>query len=196
MEKELQIHAIGNYVYDLFQDDVTGHDYYHMKRVARLAKHIASEEYANEFICEAAAWIHDIGDRKLFSDPVTASEDLLIFLHSIFVTDKQISFITDAIKDVSFSKGVTTPGTLEGKIVQDADRIDAIGAIGIARTFAYGGANNQFIHHPTQKQTSIQHFDDKLLKLKDLMHTDTAIAIARKRHQFMEQFLEQFMEEW
>lgn len=196
MEKEQQIHAIRGYVYDLFQDDVTGHDYFHMKRVASLAKHIANEEHANEFICEAAAWVHDIGDHKLFANPVTVWGELLVFLYSIFITDKQISFITDAVKDVSFSKGVRAPDTLEGRIVQDADRIDAIGAIGIARTFAYGGANNQFIHHPTQKQTSIQHFNDKLLKLKDLMHTNTAVAIAEERQQFMEQFLEQFMEEW
>ena len=196
MEQDQQLLAIRNYIYHLFHEDVTGHDYYHMKRVARLAKQIAKQEHGHAFICEAAAWVHDVGDHKLFINPAVAWSDLLIFLRSIHVTEKQIDQITDAVKNVSFSKGISTPSTLEGRIVQDADRIDAIGAIGIARTFAYGGANNQLIHHPTQKQTSIQHFDEKLLKLKDLMHTETATAIARERHQFMEQFLVQFMQEW
>jgi uncharacterized protein len=196
MGNEQQLIAIRNYVYHLFHEDVTGHDYFHMKRVANLAKQIGKRENGDVFICEVAAWIHDVGDHKLFINPDVVWDDLLIFLQSISITDKQIHQISAAVKDVSFSKGQTIPLTLEGKIVQDADRIDAIGAIGIARTFAYGGANKQFIHHPTHQQTSIQHFDDKLLKLKDLMHTATAIGIAEKRHRFMEQFLFQFMQEW
>ena len=196
MERERQIVAIKEYVYHIFDGDVTGHDYFHMERVARLAKHIAKNENANEFICEVAAWVHDVGDHKLFADPNEAWDDLLSFLQSIQVTNKQIHQIKKAVEDVSFSKGKKVPHTLEGKIVQDADRIDAIGAIGIARTFAYGGANKQFIYHPKQYNTSIQHFDDKLLKLINLMHTEAAIEIARERHQFTENFLKQFFKEW
>lgn len=167
-----------------------------MERVAKLAGKIAKHENANEFVCEAAAWVHDIGDHKLFADPSKAWQDLKAFLVSLNLTEIQIMQIYDAVKDVSFSKGKQTPGTLEGKIVQDADRIDAIGAIGIARTFAYGGANNQLIHHTGKKNTSVQHFYDKLLKLKGLMHTEMAQEIASERHIFMENFLDQFLKEW
>lgn len=196
MNHEQKMAAIRDYVYELFHDDVTGHDYYHMERVARVAIRIAKDEGANEFICEAAAWVHDVGDNKLFADPNIAWEDLSVFFSAIDITEKQIIQITDVVKTVSFSKGVKIPGTLEAKIVQDADRIDAIGAIGIARTFAYGGANNQLIHHDNKQNTSIAHFYDKLLKLKDLMHTDTAKELAGERHLFMEKFLDQFSLEW
>lgn len=196
MEPEEQLNAIRAYVQAMFHEDVTGHDFFHMERVARLARDIARKENANEFICEAAGWIHDIGDHKLFANPGKAWQDGIDYLLSLDLTEVQITQISDAVKDVSFSKGKQIPDTLEGKIVQDADRMDAIGAIGIARTFAYGGANNQLIHHTDQKNTSIQHFYDKLLKLKDFMHTSTAKEMAQQRHQFMEDFLEQFFKEW
>lgn len=196
MEAEKQLNAIRHYVYNIFHNDVTGHDFFHMKRVASLAKYIAKEENANEFICEVAAWVHDIGDHKLFADPSRELGKLQDFLTSLDMTKKQINQILFAVKDVSYSNGKQFPDTIEGRIVQDADRIDAIGAIGIARTFAYGGANNQLIHHNDQQHTSIQHFYDKLLKLKNLMHTDTAKEVALERHIFMENFLEQFLKEW
>lgn len=196
MEIEEQLNAVRHYVHNIFQDDVTGHDFFHMERVACLAQYIAKKESANEFICEVAAWVHDIGDHKLFADPTEELGKLQDFLTSLDITKKQIIQVLEAVKDVSFSKGKQVPDTVEGRIVQDADRIDAIGAIGIARTFAYGGANNQLIYHNNQQGTSIQHFYDKLLKLKDRMHTKAAKKIAKDRHVFMENFLEQFLIEW
>ncbi|MBY7143530.1 HD domain-containing protein [Virgibacillus sp. NKC19-3] len=195
MEREKCLQAIKEYVHTLFYDDVTGHDYFHMERVARTARKIAEQEYADLFITEVSAWLHDIGDAKLFSDSEKAMEEMVAFLKTIELSSSEIMNINTAIKDISFHKG-NAPVTLEGKIVQDADRIDAIGAIGIARTFAYGGAKKQFIYHRDFHDTSIQHFYDKLLKLKDLLYTTTAKEIAHERHVFMEQFLEQFYKEW
>ncbi|GGB33076.1 HD domain-containing protein [Virgibacillus dakarensis] len=196
MEKGEQLLKIQNYCLPLFQDDATGHDFFHMKRVARMARLIAKEENADTFICEAAAWLHDVGDHKLFADPEKALKETDLFLQSIDITDEWLKQIKTAMKDVSFSKG-QIPETIEGKIVQDADRLDAIGAIGIARTFAYGGVRGQLIYHDTNRdKTSIQHFYDKLLKLKAGMHTKTAKRIAAERHLFMEEYLARFFKEW
>lgn len=194
--KAKQLSMIQNYIHNLFHRDVTGHDFFHMQRVAKMAKQIAIKEKANQFICEASGWLHDIGDRKLFIHPEKEYKKLFDFLKSIQVTKKEITQIDYCIKNVSFSQG-KTPKTIEGKIVQDADRLDAIGAIGIARTFAFGGANDQLIYDDVNKMnTSIQHFYDKLLKLTELMNTETGRAIAIKRHVFMEEYLVHFFNEW
>ncbi|MGJ9456770.1 HD domain-containing protein [Oceanobacillus sp. CF4.6] len=195
MMEDKQLAAIRDYAFQLFNTDVTGHDFFHMERVVNLVKQIAREENADGFICEAAAWLHDVGDKKLFRNPAQATENMHLFLESISMEESHITIIDTIINRISYRTG-RIPETLEGKIVQDADRLDAIGAIGIARTFAYGGANHQMIHQPGVTFTSIQHFYDKLLKLKDLMHTDTAKTLAAERHQFMEKFLEQFNKEW
>lgn len=197
MSSEQQRLNIRRYIANKFTNDVTGHDFFHMERVANMAKLLAISEKADTFICEMAGWVHDIGDHKLFDDPPQEMKKLNDFFHAIDLTDEQIKAINKAIQDVSFSGGHKSPETLEGKIVQDADRLDAIGAIGIARTFAYGGANHQLIDHPSQKEgTSIQHFYDKLLLLKDKMNTDGARKIADKRHRILTHFLEQFHDEW
>jgi uncharacterized protein len=196
MNERERLTRIREYVFQLFHDDATGHDYYHMERVARTANQIAMNEKADIFICEAAALLHDVGDPKLFEQPEKNVKAMNSFLKSIGLTAEQIAFLNQIINEVSFSKGVQIPATIEGRIVQDADRIDAIGAIGIARTFAYGGANQQMIHHDTDKNTSIQHFYDKLLKLYDLLHTTKAKEMAVSRQRFMEQYLEQFYKEW
>src|SRR5699024_4276198 len=168
-----------------------------MKRVAKMAKFISLEEHGDSFISEAAGWLHDVGDKKLFDKPEKALKEMDAFLKDIQFDDKDIVGIKIAMLDVSFSEGGKTPTTLEGKIVQDADRLDALGAIGIARTFAYGGAHNQLIHHPDkQDKTSIQHFYDKLLLLKDKMNTSTGKSLAMKRHIIMMEFLDHFYEEW
>lgn len=190
--------AIRDYVYTIFNDDVTGHDFAHMKRVAFMARYLAEQEQADPFICESAGWVHDIGDRKLFINPDKAVNELDDFLHSTACTTNEISKIWEAVEDVSFSKG-SVPASLEGKIVQDADRLDAIGAVGIARTFAYGAANGQLLwhdHERSRQKTSIQHFYDKLLCLKDSMNTAAAAQTAVERHQFMEIYLNQFFKEW
>lgn len=198
MEKieEKQIVEIREYCLKLFGNDSSGHDYYHLKRVAKLAGYFALQEEANYFISVAGAWLHDVGDLKLFQQPERAIHDMKGFLTSINVSQKHIEEILASIQNISFSKG-KIPQSLEGKIIQDADRIDAIGAIGIARTFAYGGAKGQLMYHDEHKSgTSIQHFYDKILKLKDTLHTGAAKKLAMERHQFVESFLEQFMKEW
>ncbi|MFC2948347.1 HD domain-containing protein [Virgibacillus sediminis] len=195
MDETKILKELSNYIFHLFRDDPTGHDFFHMKRVAATARKIAEHEGADPFIAEAAGWIHDAGDDKLFKDPQQASEKAFIFLHSLGIPSKTIEDIEKAYKDTSYRKGLI-PSSLEGKIVQDADRIDAIGAVGIARTFAYGGANGQLIYHEGEKANSVQHFYDKLLHLKDTLHTETAKKIAFERHEFLEKFLEQFHLEW
>ncbi|AIF43616.1 HD domain-containing protein [Virgibacillus sp. SK37] len=195
MLREKQLEQVKTYVRHLFSNDPTGHDYFHMKRVARQAVVIAEKEGANLFICEAASWLHDVYDGKLVADPVTAKQDMVEFLVSIHITEKEISFIHEVIDSVSFSKG-GLPVSLEAKVVQDADRLDAIGAVGIARTFAFGGAAGQLIYHPDDKNTSLQHFYGKLLKLKSMLNTEAAVEIATERHHFMEMFLKQFYKEW
>lgn len=191
-----QIKAIKNYVHQLFSEDPTGHDFYHMKRVAKLSKSIAHQEGANVFVAEAGGWLHDIGDVKLFANPSEAKEDMASFLHKIKIDEEIALQIINAIKDISFRNG-KIPDSLEGKIIQDADRLDAIGAIGIARTFAYGGAKGQLLYDSKNPQdTSIQHFHDKLLLLKDGMNTSFARVLAEERHAFMEEFLERFYKDW
>lgn len=198
MASDIKLNAVRDYVYTIFNDDPTGHDFFHMKRVARMARFIAGKEGSDLFICEAAGWVHDIGDRKMFSNRTNALEQLDNFLQSIDCTADEISAIQVAVENVSFSKG-RTPGGLEGRIVQDADRLDAIGAIGVARTFAFGGAKGQLLWHDSEEKregTSIQHFYDKLLNLKRLMHTRTAKQLAEERHRFIEMYLQQFFKEW
>lgn len=179
-----------------FLGETTGHDYYHIKRVVEMAKKIASEEKANLFLVEISAWLHDLGDYKLHDGVDKSTEMISEFLISQKMDNETIGQVLEIVSQVSFSKG-NQPTTLEAKIVQDADRLDAIGAIGLARAFAYGGHKNHEIYNPEKPEnTSIQHFYDKLLKLKDLMNTPTAQKIAKTRHQYLEEFLEKFYEEW
>ncbi|WP_407691988.1 HD domain-containing protein [Radiobacillus deserti] len=192
------ISAIQSYVYNKFAKDGSGHDYYHMRRVALLAGRIAKLEDAEVFVTEAAGWLHDVDDRKLTDSPEEARKERDEFLEGIGVDYSTRKAIGVAIQDVSFSKG-NTPITIEGKIVQDADRLDAIGAIGIARTFAYGGSKGRPLHSELSGEkelASIQHFYDKLLLLKDKMNTETAKMMAEERHNFMELFLHRFLQEW
>lgn len=184
------------FIKNQFSGETTGHDYYHIQRVVKTARKIASEENADLFLVELAAWLHDVGDYKLH-DGMDKSEELISeFLFELNLPKETISKIIEIVSQVSFSKG-NTPTSLEAKIVQDADRLDALGAIGLARTFAYGGSKQREIYNPENpEETSIQHFYDKLLKLKDLMNTNSAKKIAEERHQFLEEFLNRFYEEW
>lgn len=197
------LNEIKRFVYERFQEEPTGHDYWHMERVAQTAKHIASKEGGDLFVVEVAGWLHDVSDKKLVKNAETARNDVKELLIKAIPSPAIVKQILTAMEDVSFRGSHTIPQTLEGKIVQDADRLDAIGAIGIARTFAYGGNKGQLIHSEPNEfkeekclQTSIQHFYDKLLRLKNLMNTKAAIDLAEERHVFMEKFLEQFYKEW
>ncbi len=179
-----------------FSGETTGHDFFHIERVVKIARRIAKEENADVFLVELSAWLHDVGDYKL-NKGVDKSEELITkFLNEINLPQEIIFQTTEIVSQVSFSKG-NVPTSLEAQIVQDADRLDAIGAIGLARVFAYGGSKQREIWNPENPgETSIQHFYDKLLKLKDLMNTDSAQKIAQERHQFLEEFLERFYKEW
>ena len=180
-----------------FLDEGTGHDYFHIERVVTNAKNILKNENADPFLVELAAWTHDIGDYKLHGGVDKSTELITAFLQSINVESETISKVLEIVSQVSFSKG-NKPTTIEAEIVQDADRLDAIGAVGIARCFAYGGSTGNVLYNPydnSKDASSVQHFFDKLFKLKDLMNTDSAKKIAEKRHQYMENFIEEFYQE-
>ncbi len=200
-----------SYIKDRFQNDYSGHDYYHSVRVYNLATCICKEENANLEIVQLTSLLHDVDDYKLFGGNASTYSNAETFLKNNKISDTKIELICSIIESISF-KGTDSkvPKSLEGKIVQDADRLDAIGAIGIARTFAYGGSKNRFMHVPTEKPrdnmnfeeystlngTTINHFYEKLLKLKALMNTETAKKIAESRHKYMENFLSEFFDEW
>ncbi|RTR35881.1 HD domain-containing protein [Robertmurraya yapensis] len=176
-----------------------------------MARRIATEEKADLFICEMAALLHDIADEKLNASEVEGLKKVTNWLESIGVEQSVIEKIIAIISTISF-KGGGQPAltSLEAKVVQDADRLDALGAIGIARTFAYAGSKGDLIHDPAikpresmtkeeyrnGKSTAINHFYEKLLKLKDRINTDYAKKIAEERHQFMEEYLRVFFSEW
>ena len=212
MNKTLMIEETKTFVKNKLYGEGSGHDWFHIERVYNLAKYLAEKENADSFIVEMAALLHDIDDWK-FSNTndsnMTTTEN---FLNSIHIDHDSFKRIIEIIQTMSFKGGVvdSTQHTVEGKVVQDADRLDAIGAIGIARTFAYGGSKNRLMYDPTiqpiefksldevknAENHTINHFYEKLLKLKYLMNTNTAKEIAEKRHQFMEEFLNEFYSEW
>lgn len=196
MNKEGILKRTKEFIVKEFSGEETGHDYYHIERVVKVAKKLAEEENADVFMVELAAWLHDLGDYKL-NDGVNRSAELISgFLLLENVEAEIIHKVIEIVSQVSFSKG-NKPTSLEAMIVQDADRLDALGAIGIARCFAYGGKRGNEIYNPEHpEETSIQHFYDKLLKLKDMMNTSAAKKIAEERHQFLENFLQQFYAEW
>ena len=177
------------YVQTLFRDNAGGHDAGHTMRVYRNVLEIAG----NELDCDRetaalAALLHDADDHKLFATENNANARS--FMKSRKVSEEQIEKVCRIINSVSFSRNKDRrPDTLEAMAVQDADRLDAMGAVGIARTFAYGG------EHGRPMEESVQHFYDKLLQLKDLMNTETGRRIAEKRHAFLEIFLQEYTQE-
>ena len=199
-----------DYVENLFANEGSGHDWWHIHRVRNLALKIAETEGGNRFIIEMAALLHDVDDWKINGNEKGGR--VIAWLKNIKTDETEIEKIVEIIDQVSYKgAGVTTNATsIEAKIVQDADRLDAIGAIGIARTFAYGGNKGRSIYLPGIKPElhndfesykkgtgpTINHFYEKLLLLKKRLNTRTAIEMAEKRHIFMEQFLKQFFMEW
>ncbi len=187
-----------DYARGIFAGDSSGHDFDHTMRVYRMATRIAMEENADLQIVQLAALLHDVDDRKLSPGTCENKDNAVSFLRLNGVEEGKIRRIVQIISEISFSANKGTPTTIEGKCVQDADRLDAIGAIGIGRAFAYGGSRGRAIHDPTgaDQTSTIQHFYDKLLLLKDLMNTPTGRHLAQRRHSFMCVFLEQFYGEW
>lgn len=187
-----------DYARKVFAGDASGHDFDHTLRVYRMATTIAKEENALLEIVQLAALLHDVDDRKLSPQTYENKDNAVAFLRENDVEDQKVHLIVEIISQISFSAGNGAPRTLEGKCVQDADRLDAIGAIGIGRAFAFGGSRGRQIHDPEgkDKTTTIQHFYDKLLLLKDRMNTTAGKRLAQHRHDFMQEFLDEFYCEW
>ena len=178
-----------DFVSDLLENNSGGHDTSHSLRVYKNALEIAGNEPGCDMtVVSLAALLHDVDDHKLFNHE--NNENAREFLSNSGVPNEKIEEICSVINSVSFSKNRgKKPETLEGKIVQDADRLDAMGAIGIARTFAFGGEHGRSI------EESVMHFHEKLLLLKDEMNTESARKIAESRHAFLEEFLSHYYEE-
>ena len=197
MSKEDILIKAQEYIKETLLNDGTGHDYYHIERVVINARKILQTEQADSFIVELAAWLHDLGDHKLHNGIDKSEELISAFLKSLAVEQSIIDRIIEIVSQISFSKG-NKPSSIEAEIVQDADRLDAIGAIGIARCFVYGGSKNRILYSPDEKEkenSSVQHFYDKLFKLKDMMNTESAKLIAAKRHSFMKEYIAEFYRE-
>jgi uncharacterized protein len=199
------------FVHAQLADDASGHDWWHIERVVRLALRIAEYEGADGYLCELAALLHDVADYKIAGDEETGLHRVGAWLDSSGVDPHVSEKILEIIRTMSFAGGNQPPMlTLEGQVVQDADRLDAIGAIGVGRAFAYGGSRGRSMYDPDQApatyadkaayrsstSSTINHFYEKLLLLKDRMHTDLARELAQQRHQYLEEFLREFMEEW
>ena len=198
------------YVREKFENEYSGHDYFHTLRVFKMATRIAKNEGANLETVQLAALLHDVDDRKISPDTYKNQANARSFLQSNGVDENTIEIICKIIREISFGAGNSAPSTLEGQCVQDADRLDAIGAIGVARAFAYGGNRNRLMHHPDIKpnenmtkeeylkseSTTINHFYEKLFKLTALMNTKAAIQIAKEREAYMQGFVTEFMDEW
>lgn len=190
-----------------------GHDWFHIERVYKNSLLIANDEKCELLVVQLGALLHDIADSKFHNGDETIGPKLAqTFLESENVAQETIFHVIKIIENISFKGGNTDKNftSIELDIVQDADRLDAIGAIGIARTFNYGGFKNRTLYDPNiapltnmskevyknNSSPTINHFYEKLLLLKDKMNTETGKKIAAKRHQFMEHFLSQFYAEW
>jgi len=208
-EKEI-LKQTAAFVRQKLEGEGTGHDWWHIHRVWQVSKAISKEEGGDSFVIELAALLHDIADHKFHNGDEKVGPQLAFdFLESLEVEKNIIDQVLQIMQEISFSKGMK-PGSLEGIIVQDADRLDAMGAIGIARAFAYGGYKQREIYNPEiapieyetkedyKKNTNptINHFYEKLLLLKDLMNTKKGKALAKERHLFMQNYLNQFYQEW
>ncbi|RXR24404.1 HD domain-containing protein [Flavobacterium stagni] len=201
------------YVKKQLEGAEAGHDWFHIERVYRNALHIADQEHCNREVVQLAALLHDIADSKFHGgDESIGPKTARTFLESQHADEATIDHVVKIIENISFKGGKTerTFSSLELDIVQDADRLDAIGAIGIARTFNYGGFKNRPMYDPAiapnmhmtkeeykaSNAPTINHFYEKLLLLKDRMNTPAGRKLAEERHRFMEVFLAQFYAEW
>ena len=212
MKEENILLEVATYVEQKLSGEGSGHDWWHIVRVRNMTKKLALAEGGDSFICQLAALVHDLVDDKLVADEGLALTEVRDLLTRLGVRSDQTDQVLAIIQAISYKGGSQNhlDLTLEGQIVQDADRLDAMGAIGVARTMAYSGYHGRVIHDPevavrqnmtleeyrSHQGTAITHFYEKLLLLKDLMNTKTAQELAKRRHAFMEAYLEQFFAEW
>lgn len=193
------IAAISAQVEAAMTGEGSGHDWQHVQRVVKLARFIATQEGADLSIVTLGALLHDIADHKFHNGdreigPRMAKEMILAGGGDSAIANQ----VSDIVKRVSFSGsgGKKNMDSIEGMCVQDADRLDAMGAIGIGRAFAYGGAKGRLLFDLMNRESTLAHFDDKLLRLYDLLNTKEAKRIGKKRHQFLENYKQQFLAEW
>jgi uncharacterized protein len=207
------IDRTAKHVKNVLSGDSTGHDWWHVCQVWKMAQRIGKAENADLLVVELAALLHDIADWKLHDGNLSVGPRIAKeWLDSLGLAPSIVDHVCRIIAGISF-KGAAVeqpPLSLEGKVVQDADRLNAMGAIGIARAFAYGGAKGQAIYDPAVQPSehrtaeaylksgghTINHFYEKLLLLKDRMNTATGRDLAEDRHRFMEDYLRRFYEEW
>jgi uncharacterized protein len=207
MEQEKVIQKTEEMVRKQLLGEGSGHDWYHIERVMTTAKKLATEENADLFVVTLAALLHDLADDKVVESEEKGLAAIQDWLVQHQVEQDVIEHILTIIKDMSFKGGNNKQlNSIEGQVVQDADRLDAIGAVGIARCFVYAGRKGQPIYDPEievreqmtteeyrhGKTSAIHHFYEKLLKLKDLMNTKAGYRLAQERHLMMEQFLDAF----
>ncbi len=199
-------------VRELLAGDASGHDWWHIERVRRLALRLAAGEGADPHVVELAALLHDVGDWKVSDDAHAGARHARQWLGSLGVDTATVDHVAEIVDTLSFKgAGVATPmRTLEGKVVQDADRLDALGAIGTARAFAYGGTRGRALHDPESAPVlhasfeqyrasggaTLAHFHEKLFLLRDRMNTAAARRLADERHRYMEEFVQRFLREW
>lgn len=210
---ETIIQQTAEHVRALLEGESSGHDWWHIARVWHMARRIAADEQVDSLVVELAALLHDIGDHKFHDGDETIGPRLAReWLEQVGVPADVTDHVVEIIRDLSFKGAdvVTGMRTREGMVVQDADRLDAIGAIGVARAFAYGGSKGRALHDPDEapqmhssfeqyknsKSSTINHFYEKLLLLKDRFNTEAGRRIAGQRHQFMQEYLDQFLSEW
>lgn len=211
----MNLNLIKAYTKRILQMDVSGHDFYHCQRVAVSAQKLWQQDFStatyNDEI-NAASYLHDTIDEKIVADPQKALSQIRTLLTTAGFNASQQKDIISTITQMSFSKNIAQQQQLPlfGQYVQDADRLDALGAIGIARVFTYGGSHQQPIydpHHQPEKlsnhfqyrhhqTTTINHFYEKLLHLQNLMNTKAGKKLAQQRSQYMQQFLTEFQQEW
>ncbi len=201
------------HVQALFSGEGPGHDWFHVDRVRQTALRLGKEESADLFVVELAALLHDIADWKFHGgDEHAGSRAARTWLEGLHVESDVVDHVCTIIDDLSFKgAGVTSPmKSREGMVVQDADRLDALGAIGIARAFAYGGARGREMYNPAAvpqlhatfeeykaaQGTTLNHFHEKLLLLKDRMNTASGKKMAEERHAYMQAFVDRFLREW
>ncbi len=213
MNKQQIILETADYVKHELADAEKSHDWWHIQRVWNNAGHIQKYEGGDLFVVELGALLHDIADTKFHEDEELGPMKARDFLSQHDLSQEIIEHIQNIIRHISFSKSLQEGekfNSLELRILQDADKLDAIGAIGIARAFNFGGHKNREIYNPeispekemTKEKyekrvgTTINHFYEKLLKLKGMMNTETGRQMAEQRHAFMEQYLDQFYLEW
>jgi uncharacterized protein len=213
VEQSAIVTQIADYVKNKFAHESSGHDWWHIYRVWMVALQIADRENANREVVSLGALLHDIADHKFHGgDNSVGPRVAHTLLHDMGADHALIRKVVAIVEEVTFKgAGVATPvSSIEAACVQDADRLDAIGAVGIARAFAFGGSRNRLLHNPESKPhlhdnfeaykndqgATINHFYEKLLLLKDRMQTTHGTKLAELRHRIMEDYLEQFFAEW